>query len=145
MVTLKRFALMVILALANVGAHACRAPASLHEVKFLPTSTALSATEVKRFAEWRIKTRKYFPSGFEAVIVAWGGYGITREMAMTRIEHVRKLLKNSGAPDSDLTEHLEIRHTAMASPEDEPLNTVEIAVAPRCPHYCCFLEPNVAR
>jgi hypothetical protein len=146
METLTCLAVIATFTLTSFGSHTCSLSAATHEVKFLPGSTTLSTTEVKRFADWRIQTRKYFPSGFDAIIiVAWEGYGVTRKMAETRVEHVQRLLKNSGMPDSALAEPPQIRHTDMRGADDQMLHTVEIAVAARCPNYCCPASDHIAR
>ncbi|WP_454766643.1 hypothetical protein [Cupriavidus campinensis] len=142
----KHLAFAAILAATTLSANACKVVESQHHVKFEPGETSLTGNEIRRFAEWRIGTRKYFFSGFRVYLTVLEGGSITHEMAMTRVAQVRMLLLNSGLSPEDI-EDVETRSTQRAPVFLGP-HFVQIDVDAKCPNYCCSLEPlpdNIAR
>ncbi|MGO4154525.1 hypothetical protein [Cupriavidus sp. YAF13] len=142
METVMKKLLVAFVLLCVLPAYACRPAFLTHEPIFERGAAKLSAPEIARLAAWRSDTRQAFPAGFEVFMSLWQNEsaGISRKLAEARARWLADLLERMDVNGADIHQpeirDIDNRHVSTGDAVTF-LNTVTIAVNPRCPHACC--------
>ncbi|WP_454725475.1 MULTISPECIES: hypothetical protein [Cupriavidus] len=142
MEALMRFLSGFILAVSTWPVLACHPPYVEYEPVYQAREITLSASEIRRMADWRGMARRSFPNdGTYSISVQKNPrVGISARLAKIRAQDLKRLLLNLGVKESDILD-AEIKnygYDAPANAEARRLaNAAYISVDPRCPHPCC--------
>lgn len=137
-----KYLLGLIPLISTWSAFACHPPYVEYEPLYEGQRITLSASEIRRMADWRGMARRSFPNdGTYSISVQKNPrVGISAYLAKIRAQDLKRLLLNLGVKESDILD-AEIKNYGYDAPPNAEArrlaNTAYISVDPRCPHPCC--------